>query len=63
MVLVGNLVRNNDMSVTPSPSTVREGAMTPAERRAYWRRLDAEIEERQRAAREERAQRSSSDSP
>src|SRR5438445_3414490 len=37
----------------------REGAMSPAERRAYWRRLDAEIEERQRKAREDRARRRS----
>jgi hypothetical protein len=31
--------------------------MSPDERRAYWRRLDAEIEERQREAREKRARR------
>jgi hypothetical protein len=32
----------------------REGALSPEERREYWKRMDAELEERQRQAREGR---------
>jgi hypothetical protein len=35
--------------------TRREGTLSPEERHAHWERLDAELEERQRRARQQRA--------